>query len=339
MRAVYIVRLKLLTTLLVLTTIFSSSVIATTIIVSDNGHPWDIYDIGDSDTGGISDGGNDAFDNWGKIRIRTMDGANAILSGDVELSSFGLTVSGRRVATTTPQTVDDIQVSRAMYAPTGTDYMRYIDTFTNTGANVRKLQVAWGGDLGSDSATTLGATSSGDLSIAADDAWALTFENSGHNIAGPATDPTIGYVLQDPGTSQFSSTGEYDNTPFDTAWPGNGNDDISFVFIPITLNPGESVSLAYFLYRGLEENRLGPLGQNPVTGEEIALAKTILADLAANPDFGDLSQSELNKIINWSGAAPPSLPATAIPTLPQWALILLVLGIGLTVFSRQKKLN
>jgi hypothetical protein len=212
--------------------------------------------------------------------------------------------------------------------------MRYIDTFTNTGGTTRQIQVAWGGDLGSDSSTTIAATSSGDLSITAADAWALTIENSSFDPAGPATDPPVGYVFQDPASGWSQGVGAYFSTPFDTAWPGNGDDELAFVFGTVVLAPGESVSLAYFLYRGLEENTTGPLGQTPVTGEEIAAAQTVLAALAASPDFGDLSPAERAAIINWNlGAGGP----TAIPTLSPAALGLLALMLGLIAWVSHRR--
>lgn len=325
---------------LAMTLVFSTNTFSNTNVESDNGHMWDVEDITGSDFGSISDGGQDAFDGWGKIRIRTMDGGGTQLTGNLELSGFGLTWdNGRRFATTTPLTVDDVMISRAMYTPSGTDYMRYIDTFTNNGVSTRQIQVAWGGNLGSDSSTTLSATDSGDLNISAADAWALTIENSGFNPAGPATDPPVGYVFQDPSTNAFSATGDYYSSPFDNIWPGNGSDGISFVFGTFVLNPGDSISLGYFLYRGLEENTTGPLGQTPVTGEEIALAEIILADLALNPDFGDLSQQEIDILINWNYAGGQGGPTVPVPTLSQWTLILLALMIGFVTFTRQRKLK
>lgn len=334
------IRIQALVASLVLPVVMSVNVFAATDVISDNGQPWDVQDTTDSDDGGIDDGGQDAFDDWGMISIRTLDGGGAQLTGELEINGLGLTYDGgRRFATTTPVTVDNVQVSRALYTPTGTNYMRYIDTFTNTGTSVRQIQVAWGGDLGSDSNTTLTATGSGDLNITTADAWALTIENSSFDPAGPATDPPVGYVFQNPATGIYNRTGEYYGGPFDTTWSGDGNEYISFVFGTIILNPGDSVSLAYFLYRGLEEDTTGPLGQTPVSGEEIALAQTVLADLAANPDFGDLSQAELDGIINWTSSPNALVPGVPVPSLSHWALILMTLLIGFVVYPRLRKEN
>ncbi len=306
---------------------------ALTNVQSDNGQNFDVQDITDEDDGGINDGGNDAFDDFGMIRIQVSDG-NGILTNDQELNGFGLTFDGgRRFNTTTPVTVSGINVTRSLFTPAGTNYMRYIDTFTNTSNSALNLLVAWGGDLGSDSSTTVAATASGDLTIGTNDTWALTIENDGglFNPAGPANDPPVGYVVGN--NSILSSIGDYDSNPFVNSWPGNGNDDLAFVY-NLSLQAGQSTSLAYFLYRGLEENITGPLGQQPTTGQEIALAQTVLANLAQNPNFSDLTPQQRGMIANFT------TPAATVPE-PASTLGLLAVGaIGATsALKRKNKQN
>jgi hypothetical protein len=140
--------------------------LAETIIYSANGNEWDVEDITGDDDGSIDDGSDDAFDGYGMISLHVEDGIGSNLGTDIVLDGFGLTWdSGRRFATTTPVTLGDIRVHRDLYAPAASDYMRYIDTFTNTSGAVRRVWTAWGGNLGSDSWTTIAATSSGDLNI------------------------------------------------------------------------------------------------------------------------------------------------------------------------------
>ena len=303
--------LIVLATALVATPVWSQ-----TTIPSANGQPWDVNDNTGGDSGYIDDGGQDAFDGWGDISLTVSDGVG-ILAGPSTLAGFSLTWdSGRRWATTAPVTIGDVSVSRALYAPAATDYMRYVDTFTNTSGASRYVDVVWGGNLGSNGSTTVAATSSGDLTIAANDAWAVSIESSGFVAAGPATDPPVGYVLGDPAMGALTSIVGY---PGPGAWPGNGNDNLSYQY-SLTLAPGETARLAYFLYRGLEENSTGPLGQTPTTGEEIALAQSVCSALAASPDFGDLSAAEIDTFVNWSAAA---LVAVDVPTLSFWGALLL----------------
>jgi amidase len=255
-----------------------------------------------------------------------MDGSGSVLTSDLQVSGLGLTWDNNRSFTTTSPFLDnDIRIERSLFSPADANYMRYVDTFTNTGGADRQIMVGWGGDLGSDTGTLVSDTASGDLTIDSTDSWALTIQSS--DPSGPAGDPPVGYVVQDPATGVLSSIGDYDSTPFDTAWPGNGNDDLSFVYGPIDLAPGQSVSLAYFLYRGLQENTTGPDGQTPSTGEEIALAQSVLANLAANPDFSGVSDDLWSQMINWNPDATPggAITSRSIPTLSQWSLLVLVL--------------
>lgn len=282
-------------------------------LLSANGNPWEINDdLGRPelgvDTGGVASGGQNAFyTGYGMLRLRVLDAANAILTDNEELSGFGLTFDGSRgwTTTTTPPVFSEIAVSRAVEAPAATDYVRYLDTFTNTGSEVRQVQVAWGGYLGSLWDTTLAATSSGDLVLDTDDTWAVTIENASFNPAGPTANPPVGVLLRGAGDPTYVRPGNYANNPFQTPWPGNGDYRPSHVFA-FTLQPGETAHLVYFLYRGLAEERPGPEGCSvecvtPPAGSEIALAQTVLTALAAAPDVCDLPQSVLANVLNWPG--------------------------------------
>lgn len=272
-------------------------------VVSDNGHIWDV----DTSSGSIGDGGQDAFDGFGFLVLRTLDGDGATLTGSQQLTGFNLTSDGGRgFDTTTPVVVNDVSVNRSLEAPVGTDFMVYTDTFTNTGGASRQIFVAWGGNLGSDSDTFIAATSSGDLTISSADTWALTIEGS--DPAGPATDPPVGYVFDPRGIVSVGAAG---SGPFDNAWPGNGNDSPAFVYGPITLAAGASVTLTNRLYRGIEENDTGPLGQTPAAGEEIARAIAALGGSFGGPQ--------------------------AIPATPLWALGLLTLLMSFVAWSRRRR--
>ena len=325
---------------------------AQTTIDSDNCNYWDVLDW-DSyfDGGAISDGGQDAFDDWGSLRIRVLDGsANILGADDQELCGFQLTWDeGRRWSTQNPleagyfygcgggdyaARIQDggqlkvrkasaaklphavspgagVMVSRDLYAPLGTDYMRYIDTFENTSGALRDVYVGWGGNLGSDSNTTIAASSSGHLAIDSADYWAVTIENSAYNPAGPATDPPVAYAFRGAGDTTFVQVGDYYSNPFTTPWSGNENDSNAFVY-HFTLQPGQTVRLAYFLYRGIEEETESPVCGGggpyapefvPAAGTEITKAKNAVTALVASPDFGDLAPDVRASILNWPETA------------------------------------
>lgn len=70
------------------------------------------------------------------------------------------------------------------------------------------------------------------------------------------------------------------------------------------LLPGQTLSLAYFVYQGKAEDttgspNCGTPGNPPCSGTEINKAKLAMADLVANPDFRCVSAQERARIINW----------------------------------------
>lgn len=302
-------------------------------ITSANGQPWDIA----SSTGDIIDGGQDAFDAWGRLQTEIRDGSNAVVSGWSTVTGLGLTLdgSGRIANTTAPALQGGVEVTRQLYAPVGTDYLRYVDTFTNTTGAVRNVDLMWGGNLGSNGCTTVQSTANGDLTITPADTWAVTIEECSFDPNGLATDPPVGYVL---GSANGIMTGAVGESAPPVPWPGNGNDGLTYRY-QFSLPAGATLRLVYFLYRGLEEDRTGPLGQFPALGTESALARATVAALAAAPDLSGLSPAETATIANWGPLAPPA-EATPVPTLSEWALIvltLLVLAVAAFGFGRARR--
>ncbi len=59
--------------------------LADTDVPSANGHDWDVQDNTGADDGGIDDGGDDAFDDWGMLRLRTLDAGGTSLTSNQEL--------------------------------------------------------------------------------------------------------------------------------------------------------------------------------------------------------------------------------------------------------------
>ncbi|NUM47043.1 MAG: proprotein convertase P-domain-containing protein [Anaerolineales bacterium] len=280
---------------------------------SANGNYWDLQDALfywatnasnlPIDDGGLEDGGQDAFDSWGMLQVRILDESNTILTDNQPLEDFDLTFVGDGWESHNHPSYSGIAIQRTIYAPQTVNYLRYLDTFTNNSTHVRHIRVAWGGDLGSDSGTTIAATASGDLTLDSSDPWAVTIEEGSHNPAGPAGDPPVGYLLYGSGDTSYQGTGDSNVNPFETAWSGNGNEYLAHVYA-FTLQPGETKHLLYFVYRGLAEETEGPeyCTTNCVTppaGTEIALAQTVLTTLAATPDVCDLPEALFPELVNW----------------------------------------
>jgi subtilisin-like proprotein convertase family protein len=288
-----------------------------TFIRSANRNPWDVADALASDcpspcdSGGIEDGGQDAFDDYGKLRLVVQDGSGStVVGGTGDLIGFGLAFSlDRKWHTATPVNVGGVAVSRALHAPAQADYLRYVDTFANTSGQARRVWVAWGGNLGSDFGTNVARSSSGDTLLSTGDTWAVTIQSAGFNPNGPAEDPPVGYGLRGLGDTTYQGPAIFGANPITTTWPMTANDHLAHVF-RLDLAPGESASLAYFLYRGLSETNNGPEDCDylpdpctiPPAPSEINKAAVVMAALAAEPDFCDLSQAERANIRNWPGA-------------------------------------
>ncbi|MFN7723033.1 MAG: PEP-CTERM sorting domain-containing protein [Pirellulaceae bacterium] len=313
---------------------FSDPAQAATIQLANGGN-WDVNDVEHTvftpkDTGSIVDGYNDAYDRWGHLHLRVMDTSNNIIGTSGILNGFALTHDGNRSWNTlTPVVSNEISVNRTLFAPSGTNYMRYLDSFTNTASTALRVIVAWGGDLGSDVRTTVAATSSGDLNFTAADNWGVTFEDDGLVLYGPPGNQTFGVpgVPRDPpvgfvrGTSNLIGLGSQDvndnENPFDRPWPGTlplvstGEDDLNFLY-QFDLNPGETGRLVNFLSHGLSEAKTQQDGsQPPAQGTQIASVTATVAALFAAPDFSGISAGDMATVKNWAPAAVPE-PSTLV---------------------------
>jgi hypothetical protein len=110
---------------------------------SADGQSWDVQDTSPwaQDSGGIATGGRaHPFNGFGYLKVLASPGA-----APGYLHGFGLAQDGERFDAITPVLHEGVLVARALYAPPDTDYLRYVDSFTNAGEAVRTIRVAWGG--------------------------------------------------------------------------------------------------------------------------------------------------------------------------------------------------
>jgi hypothetical protein len=233
------------------------------------------------------------------LRLRIFDDGGNSLGTTGDLDAFNLAYQpGHRWTTTTPMSVDTLTVRRDLYAPVLANWMRYVDTFTNEGSETREVYVAWGGNLGSDGATTLDLTSSGDAGLTTSDTWATTYEDG-----YPKIDPPLGYVLRNAADPTFQG-GFIFTMPLTETWPASGEENLGYQF-HLTLAPGETARLAYFVARGLAEQVAGPEDcgyyggcNTPAMGAQITLMRTTAAFLELFPPLCDVPQP----VVNWPGA-------------------------------------
>src|SRR5205085_11348929 len=80
---------------------------------SANGSQADVR----SDTGAMEEGGQDAFDKWGGLRVAVFSGSSLLT--DTANLNFGLVFGGpgQRWATTSPASLGGVQISREIVAP------------------------------------------------------------------------------------------------------------------------------------------------------------------------------------------------------------------------------
>ena len=109
---------------------------AVTRLPSADGQFWDIQDTSPwaQDSGGIATGGRaNPFNGFGylKLEVRTIGGTT--LTRNLYARGFGLAHDGaERFDSITPVFTSGIVIDRGIYAPKDTNYLRYVDTFTNT---------------------------------------------------------------------------------------------------------------------------------------------------------------------------------------------------------------
>ena len=284
-------------------------------ITSANGFPWDLNNA----TGDVNDGGTDAFDAFGFLSLKVSDIGDLQLAQTDRISNFNLVISEsnpRLVFSTNSVLIGGVSLARQLYMPPGTDFIRYFDTFVNTTAAPLKLAIAFQGNLGSDSGTILRATSSGDLVFNNSDAWGVTTDTG-------VFDPVVGMLAGNLNLTTIA--GLFSNDPFSTPWSGNGNDGLSFVY-SLTLGPGESSSILFYIYRGLSESTPAPgAGAPGPVGSQVPAAVAALNAMLANPDLSHLSVQQIGQIANF----------TAVPEPSTWAL--LASGGGLLLFGAWRR--
>ena len=254
-------------------------------LFAPNGSVWDII----NDTGAVFDGSSDAFDSYNRLGIRFGGAGNG-----TALNGFGLTLSGRTHSTTTPVIESGVSITRTLFASSTGNYLRYLNSFTNTTGSAVSFEVAStaSGSFGSDAGTQIRATSSGDLILGTNDTYVVSSDST-------LSDPPVGSVFQTTGNSalnRIGSTRSSNQTAFVNPYPFGGTNDDGYSFVySVSLAPGESSTIAYFLFQGVP-------GSAPT-----ALINEIAAFNPEANGFSDLSPAQRAGIANFN-AAPAVVP-------------------------------
>src|SRR5829696_4441705 len=202
---------------------------AVTRVPSADGQFWDIQDTSPwaQDSGGIATGGRaNPFNGFGYLKLQVRRADNALLSRNQYLKGFGLHHDGAgRFDSTTPVLTEGILVSRGVTTSKDTQYLRYLDTFTNSTTEVRIVQIAWGGAAGAyedGGLAAIASTGNGDRRIDLSDGYVAMMQNA-NRVANPALGPSghgpSAHVLgSKPGV--LTAIGDIYGDPFTSAWPG-----------------------------------------------------------------------------------------------------------------------
>ena len=324
---------------------------AVTRLASADGQFWDIQDTSpwSQDSGGIATGGRaNPFNGFGYLKLRVRTATGATLVPHQYLAGFGLAHDGsERVDSITPVLYGDILVARGLFAPKDADYLRYVDSYTNSAKDNRVIDVAWGGAAGAfedGGPVTVATSSNGDRTIDLDDSFVTVMQNAKHvtdPMRGPSGHGPSAHVLGSHVAGLLSAVGDMYADPFTDRWPGYDPAHIGYVFT-LTVKPGQTVALMTFVVKGLSEvydprggfpiplrdALVAPKYSAPYTGDgpkvpdagsEIARVTGAARRLVDLPDVRGLTPLQRSQILNWRIAGPPApTPFTVVEkTVPQ----------------------
>ncbi len=231
--------------------------------------------------------------------LNAFDGLNRLLVGTSHFSptvTATTTDAGRSVQSSVT-TIAGLDVQRKVSVPMtgGQDFARTVDAFTNNQASAITMTVTIVGNLGSDAATTVFATSDGDLIVEPTDWWFGTDDGDGTGT------PAIIHLLHGPGGLIPSSVNVI-------------QDNVQWTY-DLTVGAGVTKRLAQFTVLGTTR------------AQAIAAANT----LVTNSGFGGeaaafLTPGELASLANFQFSSPPTDISLSISELEENATIGSVVG-------------
>ncbi len=322
------IRVFVLLILLVITT--SSFGAGATDPRASNGEAWDVQrgENGDRDSGAIASGGASyPFDGFGYLKLRIPDTSDAMLAHGRYLEGFGLVPDGdRRFDSLTPLYLGGVVASRALYAPDDEDYLRYVDSFTNTLGSAITLEVVYGGAIGAyadGGYPAIAATSDGDRKLEIGDNYVVFMQNlldTPDPAEGPSGYGPSAHVFSNGNGGSLVGFSAIDTKPFDARFPDPAAPQSIGFLHRLNLRPGETKTLLHFVVKGKTESFepgsgfpvfLDNAGQTayfedvplsegfPDAGRQIHKVRVTAQRLAAAPDLRGLTPREVAGIANW----------------------------------------
>ncbi len=273
------------------------------------GDAWNVHDGASPgvDTGSVMDTESRALMGYGGLRVE-VDGGTSPLNG-ILLRGFEITYDGQDTfATTQGVDVDGVVVQRELRVDQAASYGRFLDSFTNTTDMPVSIATAFGGQLGYDTGTNQSAiagTSDGDTTITDADGWASWYTPSD----GPGSASRNGPSATTFGTPGYDDAldrmGNFLRDPFSNDLPAEGDEANHPAFMnTLTLEPGETASLAHFVVTGLSEvSDIVDGAEVPAAGTQVELVQAKAGVLADEPDLEGLTSAEICSLANYDLAA------------------------------------
>ena len=322
---------------------------AVTRLASADGQFWDIQDTSpwSQDSGGIATGGRaNPFNGFGYLKLRVRTTGGATLVPHQYLTGFGLAHDGgERVDSITPILQGDVLIARSLFAPKDADYLRYVDSYTNTAGDARVIDVAWGGAAGAfedGGPVTVATSSNGNRFIDLTDSFVTVMQNAkrvGDPMRGPSGHGPSAHVLGSHAAGLLTGVGDMYADPFADRWPGYDPAYLGYVFT-LTLQPGQTAALMTFVVKGLSEvydprggfpiplrdalvtpkysaPYAGAAAAIPAAGSEIARVTDVARRLVAAPDVRGLTPLQRSQIVNWRVGGPARAPVQAFSVIEQ----------------------
>lgn len=298
-----------------LVTLGAAPAAAINYLPSANGGAFGIHDAAAPglDTGSVRDSVDNSLRGFGGIRVRVSGGltADPRLNGEL-MRGFGLRFDGLdRFDTTDDVNLAGLSIRRAIRVERTANWVRYVDTFTNTTARPIRAEIAFGGQDGSGAGTGLSRvvdSSSGDTTITNADSWAEVATSA--TLAGPTPNGPSAVVIGSPSpfTGGIARAANFLRNPWDEALALTGHDSNFVGYLNnLVLQPGETRTLLRFVVVGYNETSSPPLGgPTPAAGSQIAVVKAAAQGLVTSPPVADLTTTEICNLINW---VPASLTA------------------------------
>lgn len=154
---------------------------------------------------------SDAFDGYGGLFVTRVGGPRVTYN---MLSATSAECGGRQLVFPV-LTSGPLQIRRKVFVPSNDSFARWLNIITNTGSSLETIIVDTSNNLGSDAATTIVRTSSGDALATVDDDWVTTMTAF---AGGTSPKPRLAHVMKGNGGAVGLSAVSFANGDDNPTW-------------------------------------------------------------------------------------------------------------------------